>query len=269
MASSFRRSVAGVARYYLFNSLLHDRNASKPFVLNDSDGPALGCSLSKINGLVGWEFTAYYLRIVYWPLATETELLDLQIDKVLRDRTAISCELFPHASDKTVNPYTVDEIQITPSKTLPYPEPRVFTKHELKAQQQAGFDPDKFTKKEPEPTPHRRAYDFCKNSYEHGDAAPIVELNNGEYDRDAFRRLVAPLEEELMLLNGVLSASVARQQVEVTYRAGLDIELLDNFVSMVVHRFKAKTEDDTSIFYQLKKGAPISLFVRPWQACTS
>lgn len=259
---------AGSVRFYLFNSLLHDRNASKPFVLNDSDGPALDYSLSKINGLVSWEFTAYYLRVVYWPLATETELLDLQIAQIVRERTAISHELFPYASDKTVDPYTVDEIRIIPAETLPGAEPREFADDELQeGLKEAGFDSDKFTKKVLESTPHRRVYDLCKNRYEHGDSAPIVELNNGEYDREAFRRLVAPLEEELTLLKGVLSARVAREQIEVTYRVGLDIELLDNFVSMAVHRFKAKTEDDMSIFCQLKKGAPTSLFIRPWQAC--
>lgn len=268
MASSSRKSADGVARYYLFNSMLHARRVGTSFALNDSDGSNLDIALSKIDGLVAWEFTAYYLRVVYWPPATEAELLDLQILKILLDRTAISHELFPYASDKTVYPHTVDELKITPTDTLPYAKLREFTDEELlEGQREAGFDPDKFTKKEPEPTPHRRVYDLCKNSCEHGDSVPIVELDGGEYDRDAFDQLVAPLEQELMLLSGVLSARVAREQVEVTYRAGLDIELLDNFVGMVVHRFKAKTDDDTSIFYQLKKGAPISLFIRPRQAC--
>lgn len=264
------RPPAGTARYYLFNSMLQARNTSKPFVLNDSDGPNLDCELSKIDGLVSWEFTAYYLRVVYWPLTVTDDKL-AQLDKLvvdaLRARTTTSHELFPYASDKNVYPYSLEGVEITPSATLPRSRQRGGADKELlESQQAAGFAPDKFTKNNA-PESHRRVYDLCKNSYEHGESAPIVELDGGDYDREAFRRLVEPLEEELMLLKGVIGARIVREQIEVTYLAGLDLKLLDSFVGMVVHRFKARTEDDKSIFHQLKKGAPISLFIRPRQAC--
>jgi hypothetical protein len=259
MASPLDNPVAGINRYYLFNSLLHMRKANELFALNNSDGSNLDITLDKINGLVEWEFTAYYLRIVYWPLATETELLDLQIDKILRKRTAISCELFPYASDKQVYPYTVDELKIIPAETLPGAQPCEFTEEELlEGQRAAGFKPDRFTKA-PQPVSHRRVYDF---------RAPIVELSGGEYNREVFRKLVEPIEEELMLLNGVLAARVVREQVEVTYRAGLPLEVLDHFVGGVMGRFYTRTEGDMTVFYQLKKGAPLSLRLTPRQACT-
>ncbi len=241
---------AGATRYYLFNSMLHARRVDKPFALNDSDGPNLDIALGRIDGLVSWEFTAYYLRVTYWPLATVTELLDLQIGKILRDRTAVSHELFPYASDKQVSPYPVDKVQITPSATLPdLQSDKLTTDREiLEGQREAGFKPDRFTKASPQ-TSHRRVYDLCKNSYEHGDSAPIIELDNiGEYDKDAFRTLVEPLEKELMLLNGVLTARVAREQAEVTYRAGLPLEVLDHFVCGVIVRFYRRTKDDISLF---------------------
>ncbi len=262
MASSPNNPVAGIDRYYLFNSMLQARDASAPFVLNDSDGPALNFGLNKLDGLVSWEFTAYYLQVVYWPLTVTEDKLD-QLDKVvidlLRDRTEQSYALFPLISDKQKYPYSLDCVEITPVDTLPYTEPREFTDQELlEGQRQASFDPDKFTKVV-SPAQHRRVYDF---------RAPIVELDGGEYDQEAFRKLVEPIEEELLLLNGVLAARVVREQVEVTYRAGLPLEVLDHFVGGVMGRFNARTEKDMSVFYQLKKGAPISLRLTPRQACT-
>lgn len=269
--ASIIRPPAGTARYYLFNSMLQARHAGMPFALNDSDGPNLDCEFSKIDGLVSWEFTAYYLRVVYWPLTVTDDKL-AQLDKLvvdaLRARTTTSHELFPYASDKHVYPYSLEGVEITPSATLPRSRQRGATDKELgESQQAAGFGPDKFSKKSSSPESHRRVYDLCKNSYEHGESVPIVELDGGEYDRNAFRNLVAPLEEELMLLKGVIGARIVREQVEITYQAGLPLEVLDHFVGGVMGRFKARTEDDKSIFYQLKKGSPISLFIRPRQAC--
>lgn len=261
MIPSDEKPETGAVRYYLFNSLLHTRDAKRPFRLNTSDESSFRHSLNALDGVMDWEFAAYYLQVTYWPAATVVEFLDVQIGSILRERTAISCELFPHISDKQVSPYTVDSLKITPSDTLPDFRPVSLTQEES-----GSNNLDKFTKATPDAS-HRRVYDLCKNSHEHGESVPIVELNGGEYDQEAFRRLVEPLEEELMLLNGVLTARVVREQVEITYRAGLPLEVLDHFVGGVIGRFNARTKDDMSIFYQLKKGAPISLFINPRQAC--